>query len=129
MWYVVFSIIATTKYLPENVEEVKKVFHLKGITAWKNIYFKSIIPGIITGAVTGIAAEWNASIVAEYFSVGNGKIITSVGIGLGKALNLALADNNLVLMAILLINMVVMIIVINYFVWRRLYNGVSSVYS
>lgn len=129
LWYVVFSIVATAKYLPPNIDEVKKIFHLNGITAWRKIYLKAILPGIITGAVTGIAAEWNASIVAEYFSVGSGKIITSVGVGIGKALNIALAENNLLLMGVLLINMVAMIMIINYFIWRRLYNKVSSVYS
>ena len=129
LWYVIFSIVATTKYLPESINEVKKIFHLDGIIAWKKIYLKAIMPGVITGAVTGIAAEWNASIVAEYFSAGNGKIITSVSIGVGKALNVALANNNLLLMGVLLANMVAMIIIINYFVWRRLYNRVNSVYS
>ena len=129
IWYVVFSIVATTKYLPPNVMEVKTLFHLNRGMAWKKIYLKAILPGVITGAVTGIAAEWNASIVAEYFSVGNGKVITSVNIGIGKALNLALLHNDLLLMGILLANMVAMILLINYFVWRRLYNGVNSVYS
>jgi NitT/TauT family transport system permease protein len=115
--------------MPSNISEIKKIFHLKGITAWKKIYLKAIIPGVITGAVTGIAAEWNASIIAEYFSVGSGKVITSVNIGVGKALNLALKNNNLTLMVILLANMVLMIMLINYFIWRRLYNGVNSVYS
>ncbi|MGC8533705.1 MAG: ABC transporter permease subunit [Candidatus Parvarchaeum sp.] len=129
LWYVIFSIVATTKYLPESINEVKKIFHLNGIVAWKKIYLKAIMPGVITGAVTGIAAEWNASIVAEYFSAGSGKIITSVSIGMGKALNVALANNNLLLMGVLLANMVAMIIIVNYFVWRRLYNRVNSVYS
>lgn len=129
LWYVIFSIIATTKYLPQSINEVKEVFHLKGIVAWKKIYLKAIMPGVITGAVTGIAAEWNASIVAEYFSAGSGKIITSVSVGMGKALNVALASNNLLLMGVLLANMVAMIIIINYFMWRRLYNRVNSVYS
>ena len=56
-------------------------------------------------------------------------MITSVNVGIGKALNLALANNNLLLMGILLTNMVAMIVLINYFVWRRLYNRVNAVYS
>ncbi len=129
LWYVIFSIVATTKYLPPSIMEVKRVFHLNGAVAWKKIYLKAVAPGVITGAVTGIAAEWNASIVAEYFSAGSNKVITSVNVGIGKALNLALANNNLLLMGILLTNMVAMIVLINYFVWRRLYNRVNAVYS
>ena len=32
------------------------------------MYLKAILPGLITGGITAIAAEWNASIVAEYFT-------------------------------------------------------------
>ena len=130
LWYVVFSILATAKYLPSNVDEIRRVFRLNGRSAWKKIYLKAIFPGLITGAITAIAAEWNASIVAEYFSAGtSGKVLTSVGTGIGKALNLALSSNNLFLMAILLVNMVIMILSINYFVWRRLYKKMETIYS
>ncbi len=130
IWYVIFSIMATAKYLPTNVDEVKRIFGLRGKSAWKKVYLKAIFPGLITGAITGIAAEWNASIVAEYFSAGtSGTVLTSVGTGIGKALNLSLSGNNLFLMGILLLNMVVMILAINYFVWRRLYKKMEVIYS
>ena len=90
IWYLIFSIMASTRTLPQSVFEVQKIFGVKGRDAWKNIYIKAILPGLVTGALTGIAAEWNASIVAEYFTAsgatGTTNIVSSVGTGIGKLL-------------------------------------------
>ena len=105
------------------------------------------MPGLITGAVTAIAAEWNASIVAEFFN-GSGNIssaicpnITSlnaishftgsgnaVSLGIGKLLDISLSCNDITLMLIAIVNLSAMIILINIFVWKRLYNKTSAVY-
>ena len=126
IWYLIFSAIGASKSMPFRIDEVKKVFGIRGIEAWKKIYIPAIIPGLITGAVTAIAAEWNVSIVAEYFVSGNS--VTQVGIGIGKLLNLALNSNNLLLMLIGLINLSAMIILINTFLWKRLYRKATIVY-
>ncbi|MDE1856467.1 MAG: ABC transporter permease subunit [Candidatus Micrarchaeota archaeon] len=132
IWYVVFSIIASTKTLPASVFEVKKLFFVNGHNAFKNIYMKAIFPGLVTGAVTAIAAEWNASIVAEYFTsnaASGGTVLSAVQYGMGKLLDTALSANNLVLMFVALLNLVAMILIINSLVWKRLYNKISVIYS
>ncbi len=131
IWYIIFSILAAARALQSDVFDVRRLFGVRRLYAWKTIYIKAIMPGLITGAVTAIAAEWNASIVAEYFTstgIGNGTLVSSVGIGIGKLLDTSLANGNLVLMAIALVNLTVMIILINTFVWKRLYKGISEVY-
>ena len=132
IWYIIFSAVADAKTLQKEIFEIKKLFNVRGWNAWKNIYIKAIAPGLITGAVTAIAAEWNASIVAEYFTstgVGAGTVLSSVNLGIGKLLDIALANNNLTLMLIALINLTIMIILINTFVWKKLYKRVSDVYK
>ncbi|MGC8586605.1 MAG: ABC transporter permease subunit [Candidatus Micrarchaeia archaeon] len=132
IWYVIFGILSQRSYIPQNILEVKKIFGIKGILAWKKIYIYAILPGLLTGAVTGIAAEWNASIVAEYFTttaIGNGAVITSVSIGIGKLLDTSLDSGNMLLMGIALINLTVMIILINRFVWKRFYEKIEKVYK
>ena len=89
---------------------------------------KAIIPGLITGAITGIAAEWNAAIVAEYFSIGT-NVVSQVSVGVGKLLDLSLAANNLPLMLLTLINMTAMIIIINTLLWKRLYRRLAKIYG
>jgi len=132
IWYIIFSMLSQKAYIPQSIYEVKKLFGIKGLHAWKKIYIYAIIPGLITGAVTGIAAEWNASIVAEYFTssgIGNGAVLTSVSIGIGKLLDLSLDNGNMVLMLLALLNFTIMIIVINRLVWKRLFNRIEDIYK
>jgi len=132
IWYVIFSLIASTRTLPANIFDIRKLFHVKGVTAIRKIYLKALLPGLVTGAVTAIAAEWNASIVAEYFTtsaIGNGALISSVSTGMGKLLDTSLSSGNLTLMFIGLVNLVVMILLVNTFVWKRLYGNLSKIYE
>jgi NitT/TauT family transport system permease protein len=131
IWYLIFSIMSNKSTIPTSVYEVKSIFGVKGKKAWKDIYVKAIMPGIITGSITAIAAEWNASIVAERFTttaVGNGSVITSVNLGLGKLLDTSLASGNIALMVIALINLTIVIILINRFFWKKTYNKVLTPY-
>ena len=132
IWYVIFGIMASARTISNSVFEVRRIFGVKGKSAWKNIYLKAILPGLITGSVTGIAAEWNASIVAEYYTSGGisgTTVISSVGTGIGKLLDTAIASGGLELMAIALLNLVVMIILIDTFVWKRYYRKIAKMYS
>lgn len=132
IWYMIFSMFAMKSQISQSVFEVKSIFGVKGWRAWKEIYLLSILPGFITGGVTAIAAEWNASIVAERFTstvIGNGNVITEVNIGLGKLLDVSLANNNIFIMVLGLINLTIVIILINRLFWKRLYNRVESVYK
>ena len=135
IWYVIFSVLASSKTFNKEISEVQSVFGIKGFNAFKKIYIKAIMPGIITGAVTGIAAEWNASIVAEYFTksgINGTQVVTQVNIGIGKLLDTALSSGphgNMLLMSIALINLTVMIILINTFLWKKLYKKVADIYS
>ena len=132
IWYIIFSILSHKSYISNSILEVKRIFGVNGILAWKKIYVYAILPGLLTGAVTAIAAEWNASIVAEYFTtsaIGNGAVITSVNIGIGKLLDTALDSGNLLLMLLGLLNLTIMIILINKFLWKNFYNKIESVYK
>ena len=142
IWYVIFGIMSNATGLSHSVFEVRDLFGVKGENAWKNVYLKAILPGLITGSMTGIAAEWNASIVAEFFTnagISGSAVISSVHIGIGRLLDLSLSaapgtvingvvvNQPLLLMAIALINLTVMIVLINTFVWKRLYKSVAEV--
>ena len=129
IWYSIFSTISTGNSVPNYIFDIVKVFHVKGKEATRKIYMKALMPGIITGGITAVAAEWNASIVAERFTttaIGSGKVITSVGTGVGKLLDISLEQGNIVLMIIVLINMTIIIIIINKLVWHKLYNRTTT---
>jgi NitT/TauT family transport system permease protein len=132
IWYMIFGIVSSKNMIPNSVREVQGIFGVRGRYAWKDIYLKAILPGVITGAITGIAAEWNASIVAEWFTtnaISNSSVVTSVNVGLGKLLDVSLVNGNLALMVLGLINLTIVIILVNKLLWKRLYNKVLSPYK
>ncbi len=131
IWYIIFSIVSNRNTIPTYVDEVRNIFSVKGRNAWKEIYLKAILPGLITGSITAIAAEWNASIVAERFTtsaIGSGTVITSVNVGLGKLLDTSLGSGNMPLMVLGLINLTIVILLFNKLFWKRTYNRVLTPY-
>lgn len=131
VWYMIFSIVSNRSTIPSSVYEVKSIFNVRGRKAWSSIYVKAILPGLITGAITGLAAEWNASIVAERFTtsvVGAGTVISSVNLGLGRLLDVALSNGNIGLMILGLINLTIVIVLVNRLVWKKLYKKTLSPY-
>ena len=132
IWYLIFSTMHVAKSMPNNVLEVKNTFGVRGVVAWKKIYIMVILPGLITGSITAIGAEWNASIVAENFQN------VHVGSGIGKFLdmtianpgfNMSLSNHYLLLMLLALLNIIIMILLINTLVWKRLYSRVARIYG
>ncbi len=131
IWYFIFSTVSTGRTIPKYISEVVRIFNIKGRTAMTKVYLKALMPGIVTGGITAVAAEWNASIVAERFTtsaISNGTVLTSVHTGIGKLLDVALEQGNITLMIIALINLVIIIIIINKLVWHRLYNRTTEAY-
>jgi NitT/TauT family transport system permease protein len=124
IWYLIFSIMSASKLLPANILEVKRIFGLKGLAAWKKVYVRAIVPGILTGGVTAIAAEWNASIVAEYYGSG----VSGVSLGIGKLLDTSFASNNLPLLFLALVNLAAMVVIVNSLLWKRSYKRMSRIY-
>lgn len=132
IWYMIFGMLASARTLNPEFLEVKKGFGLKGFTAWRRVYFSALLPGMITGGITAIAGMWNASIVAEYFTtsgISGTNVVSSVGIGIGKLLDVSLASGNLILVATALINMTAMIIIIDTLVWKKLYRKVAALWG
>ncbi|HUC38814.1 MAG TPA: ABC transporter permease subunit [Candidatus Acidoferrum sp.] len=132
VWYMIFGMLASARTISPEILEVKRVLGIREIRAWKSVYLGALLPGMITGGITAIAGEWNASIVAEYFTktgISGTAVINNVYIGIGRLLDVSLASGNLALVATALINMTAMIIIVDMLVWKRLYKKVASIWG
>ena len=86
---------------------------------WRYLYLPSIFPSLVTGWVTAAGGAWNASIVAEYILY-NGKTLQTRG--LGALISQSAAQGNFAMLSACLVVMVFVVIVLNRFVWDRVYH-------
>jgi NitT/TauT family transport system permease protein len=132
IWYLLFSVIAGIRTMPEQFSELLKIFGTDWVGAWREVYIPAMLPSFVTGSITAIGGAWNALIVAEYFSIESGGstvVLTQVGSGIGKLLDIATFQGNFLEMFLALAAMVVMVMVINKLVWQRLYRDVTRKYK
>jgi len=117
-WYLLFNIIAGASAIPQDLKYTTQLMQLTGWQRWRTLILPAIFPYLITGAITASGGAWNASIVAEYQTFG-GKTLSVTGIGSLIAQATAAGDYPLLLASTL--GMILVVILVNRFVWRRLY--------
>lgn len=121
-WYLLFNLIAGASSIPRDLKEVTSIMGLRGWLYWRRLILPAIFPSLITGSITAWGGGWNALIIAEYFSY-SGKTFTAFGVGslLDKATYINTPESSQMIL-FSLVFMVSVIIVINRFFWRPLYN-------
>lgn len=124
-WYLLFNIIAGSNAIPQDMKYTTTLLHLKGRERWRTLILPALFPYLITGAITASGGAWNASIVAEYIQF-NGQTLTTSGIGAVIAQSTAQGDYALLLASTL--SMITTVVLINRFVWRRLYRLAADKY-
>ena len=75
--------------------------------------------------ITASGGAWNASIVSEYITF-SGKTLQTIGVG--SIIAQATADGNYPLLLAATISMILTVILINRFFWRRLYKVAEDRY-
>ncbi len=118
-WYVLFNVIAGAKAIPSDLKEMTSSFQFSDRHRFFSLQLPAIVPYLITGVVTAAGGAWNASIVAEYVTYKN-QVWTTPGIG--SAISMAAQKNDYPLLAASILVMMVVVVMINYFVWLRLYH-------
>lgn len=125
-WYILYNTISGAISMPEDLIDVKQLFNIKGLVMWKEIILPSIAPQLVTGIITAAGGAWNASIVAEYVLYKNKIIYTK---GIGTLINLAIEKNNMSLLLGGTFAMIIVVVIINITVWKRLYKTVSQLHQ
>jgi NitT/TauT family transport system permease protein len=125
-WYVLFNVIAGAMAIPSDLREVATLFHFTTMQRWRTVILPGIFPYLITGMVTASGGAWNASIIAEYFSLNNHTYQT---VGLGAVISAATDSGQFHILLLATIVMALMVVTINRLVWRPLYRLAETRYK
>lgn len=125
-WYLLFNVIAGASAMPADLKEAATSLRLSGWTKWKTLILPAIFPQLVTGLVTASGGAWNATIVSEYVRFG-GEVHATVG--LGSMIASATAAENFPVLLIATLILALVVVGINRFVWRPLYNLAETRYS
>lgn len=117
-WYILFNVVAGASTLAGDLRLASANLGLKGWLKWRRVYLPAVFPSYVTGAVTACGGSWNASIVAEYVTWGK---TTLVAHGLGSYVKEMTDAGDFPRIALGLGVMCVFVMLINGFVWSRLY--------
>jgi NitT/TauT family transport system permease protein len=119
-WYLLFNLLAGVSQIPGDLREAARSFGLSRLQTWRQLTLPAIVPSLLTGSITAWGGGWNALILSEYF-VYRGD--TYSVFGLGAMLDDATYQSGSGVMILLtLLSMVVVVVVLNRLVWRRLYD-------
>lgn len=121
LWSIVFSLIGGVNLIPQDIKDAAQVFGLKKFAYFRHILLPALVPELVTGSILAVANGWNIIIVAEvlhtYIAGGTASLDL---FGLGSLLVQASATNNTGLFVAALSAMVLVIAVLNVFVWQKL---------
>jgi NitT/TauT family transport system permease protein len=121
LWNLVFSMIGGLKTVPKDISDAAKIFEIKGIRKLRYITIPAIFPYIVTGSLLAWAQGWSILIVAEglhsYIPGGN-SINDPLGLGSLLVNSFSSGQNSVFLVS--LITMIIVITLINFFVWQKL---------
>lgn len=117
----VFSIIGGLKTVPSDIENAAYVFGAKGLRKLTAVTLPAIFPYIMTGSLLAWSQAWSIIIVAEalHTYIPHGTTQNDL-IGLGSLLVDAFASGKNAIFLTSLSVMIVIISLLNYFVWQKL---------
>ncbi|MCL4425440.1 MAG: ABC transporter permease subunit [Firmicutes bacterium] len=125
-WYLLFNLVAGVRSIPRDLKEAAAAYGVQGLTYLRKVVLPALTPSLITGSITAWGGGWNALIVSEYVLYA-GKVFSTFGIGslLDQA---TYVSGNFQVIWSSLIAMIVSIVFMNHFLWRRLFEVATRRY-
>ncbi|NBF00806.1 ABC transporter permease subunit [Pseudomonas sp. Fl5BN2] len=117
-WYILFNVIAGASAFPNDFREAAANFRIRGWQWWRQVMLPGIFPYYITGAITASGGAWNASIVSEFVSWGQDKVVAH-GLGAYIAQTTAAGDFPKITLGVVVMSFFV--VAFNRLLWRPLY--------
>lgn len=118
-WYILFNVVAGTIALPKNLKQVVATLNVSGWLWWRRFILPGIFPFYVTGAITASGGAWNISIITEAVNWGSYHL-HATGIGAYISHVTSIGDFPRLVMGTAIMSLYVLLI--NYVVWRPLYN-------
>jgi NitT/TauT family transport system permease protein len=125
-WYILFNVIAGAMAIPSDLKEAAAVYRFTRWQRWTRLILPGIFPYLITGMVTASGGAWNASVVSEYFHIGDRTMQT---LGLGAQIASATDSGRFSTLLLATILMATIVVTTNRLVWRRLYRLAETRYK
>jgi NitT/TauT family transport system permease protein len=125
-WYILFNVIAGAQAIPSDLKEAADSYRITARQRFWSLYLPAVFPYLVTGWVTAGGGAWNASIVAELVTF-RGHTLRAQGIG--AVISEAAFGAKFGELAAAIFIMAVTVVLINRFVWRRLYGIASTRYN
>jgi NitT/TauT family transport system permease protein len=124
LWYLTFNIIGAILTIPKDIKEAAQVFGLRKLQYIRHILLPAIYPGLVSGSIQAWGGGWNALIVSEYV-IYAGHVYKVPGLGSFLAIA-AWEYGSTTLVVVTLITMSLTIIMLNLFIWHRLYERMGK---
>ena len=125
-WYVFFNVIAGVSNVSRDYVDIARISGMSYMQTLRRVHLPAAMPQMVTGFLTAAGGAWNTSIVAEIV-IFRGKEYVAPGLGsyIAKAAAMGRFPELVAAVAV----MVILIILVNRFVWAKLYNIAESRYS
>lgn len=117
-WYILFNVIAGASAFPNDFKEAAANFRIRGWLWWRKVMLPGIFPYYVTGAITTSGGAWNASIVSEFVSWGQDKVVAH---GLGAYIAQTTAAGDFPKITLGVVVMAFFVVAFNRLVWRPMY--------
>jgi NitT/TauT family transport system permease protein len=121
LWNIVFTVVGGLKIIPQDIIYAAEVFGIRGLNFLKQVTLPAVVPQLVTGSILALAQGWNLIIVAEVLHTyipGGTSAQDVFGVGSLLVSAAANAQNGVFVMCVLV--MVVIIALLNFFVWQKL---------
>jgi len=128
-WYILFNVIAGAMALPTELKEVARVYHTPRWRRWARIYIPGVFPHLVTGLITAAGGAWNTTIIAELVSNNDDPDHPYAAFGIGSMITKAFNANNFSWLAAGAVLLALAVVIINHFMWRKLYRLAERRYS
>lgn len=118
-WYLIFNMLRAVKGMPQEYEDVGRLFAKKTFHRINHIYLPFLAGPALFASIEAVGGGWNATIVSEYIFYQDKPHYV---MGLGSLLNLLAVEGNIYGVVAVTLAIVLLVTSSNVFIWQTLIN-------